>query len=183
MKIVSFNVNSLRQRLHQLQAVIDKHDPAFIGLQETKVQDTEFPLGMVEELGYQLVLGDVYPSDPRRPGVERIVHVSITNPSLDSPLEYFRGKAELERALQTPAPLIGINNRNLQTFTTDLATTERLLPWIPDDHFVVTESGITCRADVVRLQQAGARGFLVGESLMREDDIGAKLRELQGQTD
>lgn len=89
---------------------------------------------------------------------------------------------ELELALSTGCELIGINNRNLQTFETDLATTERLLPLIPPGHFVVAESGITCRSDVLRLYQAGARGFLVGESLMREDDIGAKLRELQGVT-
>jgi len=87
---------------------------------------------------------------------------------------------ELETALATGCELIGINNRNLQTFATDLATTERLLPLIPSGHFVVAESGIACRADVLRLQQSGAKGFLVGESLMREDDIGAKLRELQG---
>ncbi len=55
MKIVSFNVNSLRQRLHQLQKVIDKHDPAFIGLQETKVQDAEFPLEAVEAMGYRVI--------------------------------------------------------------------------------------------------------------------------------
>ena len=55
MKIVSFNVNSLRQRLHQLQSVIDKHAPEFIGLQETKVQDHEFPLEAVESMGYQVV--------------------------------------------------------------------------------------------------------------------------------
>jgi indole-3-glycerol phosphate synthase len=90
---------------------------------------------------------------------------------------------ELESALATGCEMIGINNRNLQTFATDLATTERLLPLIPAGHFVVTESGIASRADVLRLQQAGARGFLVGESLMREDDIGAKLRELQGGVD
>jgi len=90
-------------------------------------------------------------------------------------------EAELQTALEIGCELVGINNRNLQTFETDLATTERLLPMIPDDYFVVAESGIACRADVERLQQAGARGFLVGESLMREDDIGAKLRELQGQ--
>jgi indole-3-glycerol phosphate synthase len=87
---------------------------------------------------------------------------------------------ELELALTTGCELIGINNRNLQTFATDLAVTERLLPLIPDSHFVVAESGITCRADILRLQRAGAKGFLVGESLMRDDDIGAKLRELQG---
>jgi len=90
---------------------------------------------------------------------------------------------ELEAALGTGCQLIGINNRNLQTFGTDLATTERLMPLIPPEHFVVAESGIACRADVLRLHQAGARGFLVGESLMRENDIAAKLRELQGTTD
>jgi len=90
-------------------------------------------------------------------------------------------EGELESALATGCELIGINNRNLQTFATDLATTERLLPLIPADHFVVAESGISSRADVLRLQKAGARGFLVGESLMREDDIGAKLKELQGE--
>lgn len=92
-------------------------------------------------------------------------------------------EAELQMALETGCKLVGINNRNLQTFETDLVTTERLLPMIPADYFVVAESGITCRADVERLQRAGAHGFLVGESLMREDDIGTKLRELQGQSD
>jgi len=92
-------------------------------------------------------------------------------------------EAELEVALGTGCELIGINNRNLQTFVTDLATTERLMPLIPPGHFVVAESGIACRADVLRLHQAGARGFLVGESLMREKDIAAKLRELQDATD
>ncbi len=89
---------------------------------------------------------------------------------------------ELELALATGCELIGINNRSLKTFETNLATTERLLPLIPANHFVVAESGITCHADVLRLQTAGAKGFLVGEALMREDDIGAKLRELQGKT-
>jgi len=88
---------------------------------------------------------------------------------------------ELELALATGCELIGINNRNLQTFETDLATTERLLPLIPASHFVVTESGLSSREDILRLQQAGARGFLIGESLMREDDIGTKLRELLGE--
>ena len=55
MKIVSFNVNSIRQRLHQLSALVDRHDPEFIGLQETKVQDHEFPLGEIEALGYQAI--------------------------------------------------------------------------------------------------------------------------------
>lgn len=85
---------------------------------------------------------------------------------------------ELETALQVNVELIGINNRNLRTFTTDLATTERLVRLIPGDRMVVTESGINTRSDIIRLQQAGAQAFLIGESLMREEDIGAKLREL-----
>lgn len=89
-------------------------------------------------------------------------------------------EVELERALQTDCRLIGINNRSLHTFVTDLATTERLAPLVPAERMVVAESGINCRADVVRLQRAGARAFLVGESLMREADIGAKLLELMG---
>ncbi|AAR35753.1 indole-3-glycerol phosphate synthase TrpC [Geobacter sulfurreducens] len=87
---------------------------------------------------------------------------------------------ELETALASSCTLIGINNRNLRTFVTDLGTTERLIPMIPADRFVVTESGINTRDDILRLQAAGAHGFLIGESLMREEDIGAKLRELLG---
>jgi indole-3-glycerol phosphate synthase len=90
-------------------------------------------------------------------------------------------EAELETALQTDCALIGINNRSLRTFTTDLATTERLLPRIPADRFVVAESGLHSRADILRLQQAGARGFLIGEALMREADIGGKLRTFLGE--
>ena len=99
--------------------------------------------------------------------------------SLDVLMEV-HDEAELEMSLNTGCELIGINNRNLQTFETDLATTERLLPNIPEDYFVVAESGIASRADILRLLNAGAKGFLVGESLMREDDVGVKLRELQG---
>jgi len=102
--------------------------------------------------------------------------------SLDVLMEV-HDETELQMVLETGCELVGINNRNLQTFETDLATTERLLPMVPADCFVVAESGIACRADVERLQQAGAQGFLVGESLMREDDIGSKLRELQGQAE
>ncbi|RNC67758.1 MAG: indole-3-glycerol phosphate synthase TrpC [Desulfuromonadales bacterium] len=99
--------------------------------------------------------------------------------SLDVLLEVHDGP-ELETALASGCTLIGINNRNLRTFVVDLATTERLLPLIPADRFVVAESGILTRSDVLRLQTAGAHGFLIGESLMREEDIGAKLRELLG---
>ena len=85
---------------------------------------------------------------------------------------------DLDKALKTDCELLGINNRDLRTFRTDLAVTERLIPRIPPGRFVVSESGIACRADVQRLRRAGARAFLVGESLMREADVGSKLHEL-----
>ncbi len=87
-------------------------------------------------------------------------------------------EAELEVALQVPVELIGINNRNLNTFHTDLGTTERLIPGIPADRLVVAESGLNTRGDIVRLQGAGARAFLIGESLMREGNIQNKLQSL-----
>ncbi|WP_305042447.1 indole-3-glycerol phosphate synthase TrpC [Geoalkalibacter sp.] len=87
---------------------------------------------------------------------------------------------ELARALATPAALIGINNRNLSTFVTDLGISERLLPLIPGERLRVAESGLHERADLERLQTAGADAFLIGESLMRETDIEAKLRCLIG---
>ncbi len=87
-------------------------------------------------------------------------------------------QTELERALQTASPLIGINNRDLHSFSTDLATTEELVMRIPQDRLVVTESGIHTRDDVRRMQAAGVGAFLVGEAFMREDDPGSALRRL-----
>jgi indole-3-glycerol phosphate synthase len=78
------------------------------------------------------------------------------------------------------ARLIGINNRDLETFTTDLAVTVRLARRIPPDKLIVSESGIHTRADVERLLAAGVHAMLVGESLIRANDIGAKIRELLG---
>ncbi len=101
--------------------------------------------------------------------------------SLDVLLEV-HDERELEMALATDCPLVGINNRNLHTFVTDLGTTERLCSKMPPDRFAVAESGITCREDVIRLRSAGAQAFLVGESLMCEKDFGRKLRELKGET-
>ncbi len=98
---------------------------------------------------------------------------------LDTLLEVHDAE-ELERALQLPVDLIGINNRNLQTFVTDLAVTEQLAGRIPRQQLAVAESGITSRADIERLQAAGAGAFLVGESLMREADIQGKLQALLG---
>lgn len=87
---------------------------------------------------------------------------------------------ELDKALSAGAMLLGINNRDLRTFKVDLKTTLDLMKDIPDDRIVVSESGIRTREDAVKLQQAGADAILVGESLMREKDIGKKVKELLG---
>jgi indole-3-glycerol phosphate synthase len=87
---------------------------------------------------------------------------------------------ELERALGLTTPLIGINNRDLKTLKTDLATTERLAPAVPVDRFLIAESGIGSHADLVRLADAGVRSFLVGESLLRQPDVGDAVRALLG---
>ena len=87
-------------------------------------------------------------------------------------------ESELEIALESRAEIIGINNRDLTTFQVDLATTERLRPLVPSDRIVVGESGINERSDIERLQRAGIDAVLIGETLMRAEDRGAKLREL-----
>ena len=86
---------------------------------------------------------------------------------------------ELDAALATGARVIGINNRDLRTFETDLAVTEQLAPRVPQGCVVVAESGIFTRADMTRLAAAGAHAFLVGESLMREVDVAGALRRLR----
>lgn len=80
-------------------------------------------------------------------------------------------RAELERALALRSPLIGVNNRNLKTFDLDLATTEQLAQHLPSDRDLVCESGLFSSADLARMAQSGARRFLIGESLMRADDV------------
>lgn len=87
---------------------------------------------------------------------------------------------ELPRVLDAGGPVVGINNRDLRSFTTRVEHTLDLLPKIPADRTVVSESGITSHADLVRLGAAGARAVLVGESLMRSPDIGAALDALRG---
>jgi indole-3-glycerol phosphate synthase len=87
-------------------------------------------------------------------------------------------EAELENALSTQASLVGVNNRDLHTFTTDLSTSERLRPIIPEQRIMVTESGIHTLDDVSRMKRAEINAFLVGEAFMRADDPGAALKEL-----
>ena len=86
--------------------------------------------------------------------------------------------AELERAARLDCRLIGINNRNLRTFETTLATTEDLAPRVPEGRIVIGESGIASAADLARLARAGVAAFLVGESLMRQADVTAATRAL-----
>ena len=110
-------------------------------------------------------------------GQMRELAATAKDMGLDVLVEVHDG-AELERALQLETPLLGINNRNLHTFDVSLETTLDLLPRVPRDRLVVTESGILTRADVELMEISGVYAFLVGEAFMRAENPGAELSRL-----
>ncbi|HCN27206.1 MAG TPA: indole-3-glycerol phosphate synthase TrpC [Verrucomicrobiales bacterium] len=112
-----------------------------------------------------------------QPALEHLLETAHTF-QLDALVEV-HDLPELERALATDARIIGVNNRNLKTFTVDLATTEALAEEVPDDIILVSESGIKTPADAARLAEAGADALLVGETLMRSANILADLPALR----
>jgi indole-3-glycerol phosphate synthase len=99
------------------------------------------------------------------------------------PLTEVHTQEELGHALQAKAPIIGVNNRDLKTFRVSLETTFTLLPQIPADRLVVSESGISSRDEMQRLEAAGIDAVLVGEGLLRAPDVSEKTRELMGEGD
>ena len=99
------------------------------------------------------------------------------NLDIDSLVEVHDGE-ELQRALNAGADIIGINNRDLRTLEVNLQTTERLVPQIPKDKVIVSESGIKTHAEVQNLQSLGVNAVLIGEAFLRAPDVGAKVREI-----
>lgn len=97
-----------------------------------------------------------------------------------SPLVEVHSRTELDKALSAGAVMIGINNRDLKTFNTDLGVSLNLAPHVPPEKMLISESGIHTREDVELLQNAGIHAFLIGETLMRADDVGGKMKELLG---
>jgi indole-3-glycerol phosphate synthase len=87
-------------------------------------------------------------------------------------------EAELKRALKAGADILGVNNRDLRSFDTNLAVAEKLIPMIPDDKVIVAESGIRNYQDVKRLKELGADAVLIGEAFMKERDIILKVKEV-----
>jgi len=97
-----------------------------------------------------------------------------------SPLVEIHSREELDKALAAGAEIIGINNRNLETFSTDLRTSMELVSSIPENKIMISESGVSTREDIEALMQKGIHTFLVGEALIKAPDIGKKLMKLLG---
>ena len=110
-------------------------------------------------------------------GLARELEAAATDWNLDVLVE-IHDQQELDRALRLSSPLIGINNRNLHTFETTLETTMVLAPRVPKDRMVIGESGLFKPTDLARLATVGVNAFLIGESLMRQDDVAAATRAI-----
>jgi indole-3-glycerol phosphate synthase len=96
------------------------------------------------------------------------------------PLVEVHSHEDLDKALSAGAVMIGINNRDLKTFSTDLSVSLTLAPHVPPEILLISESGIHTRQDIIMLQSAGIHAFLIGETLMRAIDVGNKMEELLG---
>jgi len=110
-----------------------------------------------------------------KPLLEELISV-VRELSLSALVE-IHTREELEKVLLTDAEIIGINNRNLKTFNTDIQTSIDLMSFIPDSKVIVTESGIKTKEDILKLSDAGVDAFLIGETFMREENPGDKLKE------
>ncbi len=151
----------------------------------------------IPALNKEFMVGDIQFYEARAHGADAILlivaalekrqlidfHALATELGMDSLFETHHER-ELDTVLEwvPTARMIGINNRDLKTFTTDLSVTFRLAKRIPSDKLIISESGIHKRADVVRLNEAGIHAMLIGESLIRADNTADKVRELLGIT-
>lgn len=151
----------------------------------------------IPALNKEFMVGDIQFYEARAHGADAILlivaalekrqlidfHALATELGMDSLFETHHER-ELDTVLEwvPTARMIGINNRDLKTFTTDLTVTFRLAKRIPSDKLIISESGIHKRADVVRLNEAGIHAMLIGESLIRADNTADKVRELLGTT-